>query len=953
MGTVKYTGPVASFHCPTNAEIRSLKVHFSPKQLGEGTPSPDNVREIEGWDGVEVYQSGKNLFNPETVTMNMEIGSDGNPLATGSSNRWCITDFIPVKPNTTYIARALLTAGSGRSAVYDANKEKVSTKMEVLGADAETVISIGSTGRYVRLTVRIADGLNTTFEEASSVTAYEPYHGPTTNYEFGVLGKNKFDKSQSVDGRIMKANGTNYTADSGYYISPFIPVVAGASYTKNSPVVDAYHRFATYSSDNVNSFIRVFDTSNTITIEPGENYIRFCGEMIEIDTAQLELGSTATTYEPYDSNHTVYGGWVDLITGEVCEEWWHCVLGAITNGTYVSQSTYIQCNINPVTVLGASSKVKGDSKLNVISEYCKTDSSATDVFAVYNATNGNVILRMPNPTVTTVNEMKEYMEEHNLPISFKLATPITYSLAPTQLQTFLGTNNVWSNADYVEVEYDLHETQDILARKNFIMASQPHVEEASGAIATFNTDMAAKLKECKVYFKPVQEGEGDPNPENVRAISGWMGVSIYQAKKNLAEKPSEFYRGYSGKAYNDVTDNLVVTDTGFKCTPKNGSSGYATFIAYVHAGQIYTLSFTKTGECARWSYSIMARRNFGTASGESLTGLRLFDSGWRYSWNTPVQFTCPIDGYLYLGSHQNNSTPTEYEYSNIQLELGSTATEYEPYNGETIPITFPTTVNLFNEQWEQGNIEVGNNAGSSTCMRTGFIDVNSSTSYYLYTPRESNVFVFEYLEDGTYADKVNNVYTSHVFTTGSTTKKIRIVDRNSGTETVNTGINYPSTITYYEPYGTIYGGYVDLISGNVWKTADIYDLGNLSWFYNSNNDCFCASFTNISNNRTEPRILACSHYKYEYVNKVNSMADKTINDSQQLNLQQIQIHDNDYDGETLNNFQSAMSGIKIIYVLATPTIITILSPSQLKTLRGTNNVWSSANGNIELSYWKH
>ena len=36
---------------------------------------------------------------------------------------------------------------------------------------------------------------------------------------------------------------------------------------------------------------------------------------------QLELGSTATAYEPYDPNHTVYGGWVDLISGEVVREW--------------------------------------------------------------------------------------------------------------------------------------------------------------------------------------------------------------------------------------------------------------------------------------------------------------------------------------------------------------------------------------------------------------------------------------------------------------------------------------------------------------------------------------------------------------------------------------------------------------------------------------------------------
>ena len=69
MGTVKYSGPVASFHCPTEATIRSLKVHFSPKQLGSGDPSPENIREIVGWDGVEAYNYiASQLINVKQTT---------------------------------------------------------------------------------------------------------------------------------------------------------------------------------------------------------------------------------------------------------------------------------------------------------------------------------------------------------------------------------------------------------------------------------------------------------------------------------------------------------------------------------------------------------------------------------------------------------------------------------------------------------------------------------------------------------------------------------------------------------------------------------------------------------------------------------------------------------------------------------------------------------------------
>lgn len=50
---------------------------------------------------------------------------------------------------------------------------------------------------------------------------------------------------------------------------------------------------------------------------------------------------------------------------------------------------------------------------------------------------------------------------------------------------------------------------------------------ASGNPATFVTDVARPLKACTVSFSPVQEGSGDPSPENVRPISGWDGISVF------------------------------------------------------------------------------------------------------------------------------------------------------------------------------------------------------------------------------------------------------------------------------------------------------------------------------------------------------------------------------------------------------------------------------------------
>ena len=53
------------------------------------------------------------------------------------------------------------------------------------------------------------------------------------------------------------------------------------------------------------------------------------------------------------------------------------------------------------------------------------------------------------------------------------------------------------------------------------------------------------------------------------------------------------------------------------------------------------------------------------------------------------------------------------------------------------------------------------------------------------------------------------------------------------------------------------------------------------------------------------------------------------------------------------NAYLAENPIDVVYPLRTPTLITTLTPIQLKSLIDTNNIWSNANGNIEVKYWTH
>lgn len=65
--TVGGTDNLVSFKSAARVPIESLKVYFSPIQEGEGDPSPENVRNIIGWEEVEIYMSLNSISIPSAV----------------------------------------------------------------------------------------------------------------------------------------------------------------------------------------------------------------------------------------------------------------------------------------------------------------------------------------------------------------------------------------------------------------------------------------------------------------------------------------------------------------------------------------------------------------------------------------------------------------------------------------------------------------------------------------------------------------------------------------------------------------------------------------------------------------------------------------------------------------------------------------------------------------------
>ena len=917
MGVVKYTGPVASFHCPTNAEIRSLKVHFSPKQEGSGDPSPENVREIVGWDGVSVLQSGKNLLDTSKIYQHsvtqVMLGQKS------SRNHWetfLKAGTYTISTSTSINANVLISRKSiGSSSTSLGNTNKFLTVVLDIDDWCEFFV-------YKSSGITITDIISFQLEVNQTATSYEPYQGSTTNYEFGVLGKNKWDEEWEIGG-IDTTTGLPINATNRIRSKNYISIVPNTTYywlTSGSQCVgfmyDKNYNLLTWPNET-NKYKII--SNNTFTTSEECRYFKFyCsasyGTTYNNDIA-LNYPSTYTTYEPYDPNHTVYGGWVDLITGEVCEEM-TCV---IIDGTQTIQAREQYENSNLFRV--------SRTQFEFIPRGYHRDEMCSYLKPVVNVTQSgnyspwmfyiNVTTRAFHfsfPTSYDLTAVQSYIQENPLQLCYYI-DPITYHLAPTQLQTFLGQNNIWSNADYVEVEYDLHETQDILARKQFIIANQPHiVKPAAAPLQNFVTDVPAPLKECKVHFSPVQEGEGDPSPENVREIKGWNGII---ASANRAPLPEEYQE-----------------------------------VEYIQSTSIYSYFITDYYPSDKTDYYIKIHQgNAGT------------NEFYPTAFSAGPQFELYKIGYYVWYNYKGTSYADTAAYgTNRQLiemfTKGNNWTVVAP-GVRTSTYSIPSYSSFISEKpliilAREVNGEIRDN-------RIG----DPYPKLYRFTLYENEQTVRDYVpcyrksdnEVGLY-DLVNKTFLTH-----------------SGEGTFDAGPDITTGSIVYTNWtteaGTVYGGYVDLVKGELVQTyykltfdGTETTMQVINKSSSSITPLTYVSFASSSNNKiaralngSEQNQIITSFYSHgQYAlntsdHTYHGFAADTVNHTQTIVGLFLPCETSDITNYLSTQYNNN-TPVEICYPLLSPITYQI-DPATLKTLRGTNNIWSTANGNVEIAYWTH
>lgn len=142
---------------------------------------------------------------------------------------------------------------------------------------------------------------------------------------------------------------------------------------------------------------------------------------------------------------------------------------------------------------------------------------------------------------------------------------------------------------------------------------------------------------------------------------------------------------------------------------------------------------------------------------------------------------------------------------------------------------------------------------------------------------------------------------------------------------------------------TVYGGSLDVINGTSGnkKTLGYVNLGNPTWGYNNGRFYYNPTDAKVYA-QTEVANMLCSQYP---ISKYLSQADNSISSYAGY----IYVRADSY-GEDVTAFKQAMSGVQLVYELATPTTFESLA-TPIKSLSGSNNVWADTGKIEELEYF--
>lgn len=349
--------PVSVADAAEGADLSSLVL--KGRTVVSGTPSPDAPVTITGVKPQTVAVTGKNLIPPKaasetingvTCTVNADGSLTLNGTATGNCFFHC-PDMEIVSGIYTLSSGVKLPAGItlilrkkdiNKQIMYVYAGSSSKTKPTGYSGKAFVYVAVSSGTTVTNLT------LYPQLEVGREATAYEPYHGETITSDevelYGdahTVGKNlipTMDEPLSANGITCMVNvdgsiTLDGTATANTYINfPHMMIEAGTyTLSSGSAIPTGIGLSLREANDQSTNLLRISNGQSAATGTIAYNGDAYVYISINSGTTasnltiypQLEAGSEATAYEPYQGMTTALedGDSLDLATGELTRRW--------------------------------------------------------------------------------------------------------------------------------------------------------------------------------------------------------------------------------------------------------------------------------------------------------------------------------------------------------------------------------------------------------------------------------------------------------------------------------------------------------------------------------------------------------------------------------------------------------------------------------------------------------
>ena len=450
----------------------------------------------------------------------------------------------------------------------------------------------------------------------------------------------------------------------------------------------------------------------------------------------------------------------------------------------------------------------------------------------------------------------------------------------------------------------------------------------TGDLVSFDTNIPDAIESLIAYITAVQDLHGYDNP--------WPAGG----GKNLFNP--------------DSTENYWVFVNGSYSSAENEKS----VTLPVLEGETYTLSSSN----GRTATNIICIAYYD--SNDTNLSRNIPDTDGKY-----VTATAPANAVKMIACCYTYS-----EAGNVQLEKNSSATSYAPYSN-ICPITGWTGCNVHHmgknlcQGQEAGkmNNSTGEDEPASATYRTkGYIPVFPGKKYTIsgfLESQQNQIRLFLYDKEKTFiSNSVINIISSPTITIADGTYYIRFQASDTmmdGDTPVQVEVGESATafeeyqgetyaFTFPDEAGTVYGVTLYVLTGVLTVDMACVDLGTLTWATTGElpNE-YKAIVPNIKPNKNSSSLanVICSAYpQVTYANRRDkSFVVIWANSSAAGN---VYFMDSNYN--TPQTFKTAMSGVQLVYELATPVTYQ-LTPQEVEALVGVNNIFADT-GNVSVQY---